>query len=152
MVNRGGRAAAPRGVEVVAADATDPAASAAACRGASVVYHCATASYGRWAEALPPLMNGIIEGAAAAGAKLVYGDNLYADGPVDGPIREDLPYRPVGPNTQARADMATVLMNAHAAARSVPPSVGRLISTARTCDSPSPGIRSLDERWPANQP
>ena len=117
MVNRGGRAAAPRGVEVVAADATDPAASAAACRGASVVYHCATASYGRWAEALPPLMNGIIEGAAAAGAKLVYGDNLYAYGRVDGPIREDLSYRPVGPNTQSRAEMATTLMSAHAAGK-----------------------------------
>jgi len=60
-------------------------------------------------------MNGIIEGASAAGARLVYGDNLYAYGPVDGPIREELPYRPIGPTTRARAEVATTLMNAHAA-------------------------------------
>jgi nucleoside-diphosphate-sugar epimerase len=117
LVNRSGNAPAPKGAEVVATDATDPAASAQACKGASVVYHCATAAYGRWAQFLPPLMNGIIEGASAAGAKLVYGDNLYAYGLVDGPIREDLPYRPVGPNTEARAEMATVAMNAHAAGK-----------------------------------
>ena len=113
LVNRSGKAPGPKGAEVVAADATDPAAAGRACQGATVVYHCATAAYGRWAQFLPPLMNGIIEGAAAAGARLVYGDNLYAYGPVDGPIREDLPYRPVGPNTRARAEVATALMNAH---------------------------------------
>jgi len=117
LVNRSGRADVPKGAEVVAADATDHAASRRACEGAAVVYHCATAAYGRWAEFLPPLMNGIIEGAAAARARLVYGDNLYAYGLVDGPIREDLPYRPVGPNTRARAEVATALMAAHASGK-----------------------------------
>jgi nucleoside-diphosphate-sugar epimerase len=69
-------------------------------------------------------MNGIIEGASAAGAKLVYGDNLYAYGLVDGPITEDLPYRPIGPNTRARADVATTLMSAHAAGK-VRATIGR---------------------------
>lgn len=116
LVNRSGRAAAaPRGVEVVATDATDLAASRTVCEGAAVVFHCATGPYGRWAQFLPPLMNGIIEGAAAAKAKLVYGDNLYAYGPVAGPLREDLPYRPIGSNTRARAEVATTLMEAHAA-------------------------------------
>ena len=114
LVNRSGKAHAPPGAEVVAADATDPAATRRVCEGADVVYHCATAAYGRWAQFLPPLMNGIIEGAAAAGAKLVYGDNLYAYGVVEGPLHEDLPYRPVGPNTRARAEVATMLMEAHA--------------------------------------
>ena len=114
LINRSGNApAAPQGAEVVAADATDLAASRTACEGAAVVYHCATGPYGRWAKFLPSLMNGIIEGAYAAGAKLVYGDNLYAYGLVDGPITEDLPYRPVGPNTRARADVANTLMGAH---------------------------------------
>jgi nucleoside-diphosphate-sugar epimerase len=114
MVNRSGKAQAPGGAEVVGADATNPAAAIQVCEGATIVFHCATAAYGRWAAALPPMMNGIIEGASAAGARLVYGDNLYAYGYVDGPIKEDLPYRPVGPNTKARADVATTLMNAHA--------------------------------------
>ena len=117
LVNRSGKADTPNGVEVVAADVTDHAASRRACEGAAVVYHCATAAYGRWAQFLPPLMNGIIEGTAAAGAKLVYGDNLYAYGLVDGPIREDLPYRPIGPNTRARAEVATTLMAAHASGK-----------------------------------
>jgi nucleoside-diphosphate-sugar epimerase len=117
LVNRSGNTAAPQGVEVVAADATDLAASRKVCEGANVVYHCATGPYGRWAQFLPPLMNGIIEGASAAGGKLVYGDNLYAYGLVDGPITEDLPYRPIGPNTRARADVATALMSAHAAGK-----------------------------------
>lgn len=124
LVNRSGKAPAPQGAEVVAADATDAAASRRACEGAAVVYHCATAAYGRWAQLLPPLMNGIIEGATAAKARVVYGDNLYAYGVVDGPIREDLPYRPVGPNTRARAEVATTLMSAHAAGQ-VSATIGR---------------------------
>jgi nucleoside-diphosphate-sugar epimerase len=124
LVNRSGNAPAPQGVEVVAADATDLAASRKVCEGANVVYHCATGPYGRWAQFLPSLMNGIIEGASAAGAKLVYGDNLYAYGLVDGPITEDLPYRPIGPNTRARADVANALMRAHAAGK-VRATIGR---------------------------
>jgi nucleoside-diphosphate-sugar epimerase len=124
LVNRSGTAPAPQGVEVVAADATDAAAARNVCEGAVVVYHCATGAYGRWAQFLPPLMNGIIEGASASGAKLVYGDNLYAYGLVDGPITEDLPYRPIGPNTRARADVATTLMRAHAAGK-VRATIGR---------------------------
>ena len=115
LVSRSGKADAPQGVEVVAADVTDSAAARKVCEGTAVVFHCASGPYGRWAQTLPPIMDGIIEGAAASGARLVYGDNLYAYGPVDGPIREDLPYRPIGPTTRARAQVATTLMNAHAA-------------------------------------
>ena len=124
LVNRSGSAPAPVGAEVVATDATEVTASRRVCEGASVVYHCATGAYGRWAQFLPPLMNGIIEGASAAGARLVYGDNLYAYGPVDGPITEGLPCRPIGPNTRARADVATTLMSAHAAGK-VRATIGR---------------------------
>ena len=124
LVNRSGKADAPQGVEVVAADVADPAAARKVCEGAAIVFHCASGPYGRWAQTLPPIMNGIIEGTAAAGARLVYGDNLYAYGPVDGPIREDLPYRPVGPTTRARAQVATTLMNAHAAGK-VRATIGR---------------------------
>lgn len=124
LVNRSGKAQGPPGAEVFAADATDPAAARRACAGATVVFHCATHSYGQWDKVLPPIMNGIIQGAAAASARLVYGDNLYAYGLVDGPIREDLPYRPVGPNTKARAEVATMLMDAHASGK-VRATIGR---------------------------
>lgn len=124
MVNRSGKVAAPNGAEVVAADASDSSEARRACEGATSVFHCATGAYGQWAQTLPPIMNGIIEGAASAQARLVYGDNLYAYGPVDGPIREDMPYRPIGPNTRARAEVATTLMNAHAAGK-VRATIGR---------------------------
>jgi nucleoside-diphosphate-sugar epimerase len=124
LVNRSGNAPAPQGTDVVAADATDMAASRKVCEGAAVVYHCATGPYGRWAQFLPLLMRGIVEGASAANAKLVYGDNLYAYGLVDGPITEDLPYRPIGPNTRARADVANALMSANASGK-VRATIGR---------------------------
>lgn len=124
IVNRSGKADAPPGVEVVAADVTDPSSARRASEGAAVIFHCANGPYGQWLTTLPPIMNGIIEAAVATGARLIYGDNLYAYGPVDGPITEALPYRPIGPTTRARAEVATTLMNAHAAGR-VRATIGR---------------------------
>jgi nucleoside-diphosphate-sugar epimerase len=113
VATRSGRAAAPDGVEVVAADARDRAATARACDGAEVVYHCAAAPYGQWPGTLPGIMEGIIAAAVSAGARVVYGDNLYAYGPVAGPLTEDLPYRPPGPHGRVRAEVAEALMAAH---------------------------------------
>jgi nucleoside-diphosphate-sugar epimerase len=111
-------------VDVAAADVTDPSSARHASEGATVVFHCASGPYGQWAKTLPPIMNGIIAAAAAAGARVIYGDNLYAYGPVDAPLTEDLPYHPIGPTTRARAQVATMLMSAHAAGR-VRATIGR---------------------------
>jgi nucleoside-diphosphate-sugar epimerase len=124
LVSRSGRAEAPAGVDVLAADVSDPAAARRACDGASVVFHCAGGLYATWPQTLPPIMAGIIEGAAAAGGRIVYGDNLYAYGPVSGPLTEDLPFCPIGDNTRVRAEVATTLMNAHASGR-VQATIGR---------------------------
>jgi nucleoside-diphosphate-sugar epimerase len=124
LVSRSRRAGEPAGVDIVAADVSDPAAARRACDGAGVVFHCASGLYATWPQTLPPIMAGIIEGAAAAGARIVYGDNLYAYGPVSGPLTEDLPFRPIGANTRVRAEVATTLMNAHASGR-VQATIGR---------------------------
>jgi nucleoside-diphosphate-sugar epimerase len=58
-------------------------------------------------------MAATIEAAAAAEAAIVYGDNLYAYGPVSGPMTESLPYRPQGRNPSTRAALATELVEAH---------------------------------------
>ena len=116
-VNQSGRADLSGALDVVAADIMDLAEAKRACDGASVVYHCANPPYARWPELHPPLMDAIIEGAASAGAELVFGDNLYAYGPVDGPLAEALPYRATGPNGQTRARIAETLMRAHEAGR-----------------------------------
>lgn len=105
----------PREVDVVAADITDPDPVRRAMTGAAVVYHVASAPYQRWPELLPPLMRGVLDGAAATGARIVYADNLYAYGPVDGPLTEGLPSRATGPNGRVRATLADQLMEAHAA-------------------------------------
>ena len=114
---RGGRADVPEGVEVVGADLNVEADTKRACEGAAVVYHCANPPYAKWADLHPPLMDAVIEGAAAAGARLVFGDNLYAYGPVHGPLTEDLPYLASGPNGRTRAQIAETLLRAHESGR-----------------------------------
>jgi nucleoside-diphosphate-sugar epimerase len=116
-VNRAGRADLPEGVEVLGANVADAADATRACDGAAVVYHCVNPPYAKWPELHPPLMEAIIEAAAAARARLVFGDNVYAYGPVDGPLTEDLPYLAKGPNGRTRARIAETLMRAHEAGR-----------------------------------
>lgn len=112
-VNGSGRADVPETVEVMAANVSEAEGTKRACDGAGVIYHCANPPYTKWPELHPPLMAAIIEGAATAGAKLVFGDNLYAYGPVDGPVTEDLPQRARGPNGRVRAEIADELLRAH---------------------------------------
>lgn len=113
MVNRSGAANVPAGVEVVKADATDAVSTRQACEGAAVIYNCTKAPYTEWPEKFPPINDGIIEGAASAGAKLVYGDNLYMYGPKSGRMTEDLPSRATGRKGRTKALMAERVLEAH---------------------------------------
>ncbi len=113
LVNRSGRASAPQGVEVVAADALEPAQAKKAVKGARVVYQCAQPAYTRWPEDFPPLQRAILNAAAEAGAKLVLADNLYMYGEVDGPLHEDLPYTAKTRKGKVRAAMAKEALEAH---------------------------------------
>jgi nucleoside-diphosphate-sugar epimerase len=110
-VSRGGRA--PEGAQGVAADVADPAEAAAAAADAAVVYHCASPPYTKWPQLFPPLTRSILGAAESSGAKLVFADNLYAYGPVDGRLREDLPAIAPGRKGRIRAGMAAELLGAH---------------------------------------
>ena len=55
----------------------------------------------------------ILEAAETSGAKRVFADNLYANGPVDGPLREDLPALAHGRKGRVRVEMAAELLRAH---------------------------------------
>jgi nucleoside-diphosphate-sugar epimerase len=112
-INRSGRADGARGVEAVAADATDPASMREACRGAAVVYHCAMPPFRRWVELFPPMMEAVIAGAASADAKLIFADDTWMYGKVAGPMTEDLSHRPVSGKGVLRAWLAEMLMRAH---------------------------------------
>src|SRR6266508_35526 len=107
------RGAAPEGAEGAAADAADAAAAAAAARGAGVVYHCVNPGYTRWPELLPPISRSILGAAESSGAKLVFADNLIVYGPVEGPLREDLPATASGRKGRTRVEVAAELLAAH---------------------------------------
>lgn len=107
----------PRAAQFVEGDITDAQSARAALAGATVVYHTASAPYHRWPELLPPVMRGVIDAASAAGARVIYADNLYAYGPVDRPLTEELPARALGPNGRVRSALAEQLLTAHRAGR-----------------------------------
>jgi nucleoside-diphosphate-sugar epimerase len=116
-VTRGGTADVPDGVEQLAADVGTADGARRACEGAAVVYHCAQPGYTKWPELFPPLTRAILDGAAAAGAKLVFADNMYVYGPPDGPMTEDMAQRAQGKKGRVRIEMANALLGAHADGR-----------------------------------
>jgi nucleoside-diphosphate-sugar epimerase len=122
-VTRGGNAAAsygtlpPASFEDVAADVTEREQLRRALDGADVVYHCAQPANTRWPQEFPPMTRTITELTAAAGAKLVFTDNLYMYGPVDGPMTEESPPVAQTKKGKVRAAMAAELLAAHRAGR-----------------------------------
>jgi nucleoside-diphosphate-sugar epimerase len=107
LVRRSDRPIHLDGVQVVRADASDPAAAAEAARGAAVVYHCvnpAAYSASAWARELPAVQSGLMQAAARAGARLVVLDNLYALGRTGGrPMSEATPLAPCSKKGEIRA-------------------------------------------------
>ena len=116
-VTRSGEGDWPDGAEPVRADAANPDAAREVCAGAAVVYHCVNVPYPRWTETLPGVMDSVIAAAEAVDAALVYCDNLYGYGPVDGPITEDSPRRAEGAKGRLRNRLTDTLLEAHAAGR-----------------------------------
>ena len=112
-VTRSGRADLPAGVELGAGDASHLDDARRVCSGAAVVYFCANPPYTKWAKAFPSLLAGAIEGASAAGAKLVVADNLYVYAPTSQPLTEDLPWAPVTRKGAVRKAMDEMVLAAH---------------------------------------
>jgi len=114
LVNRSGRASVPAGVEVTPGDATNATFTRQVCAGAAVVYQCSNPPYTEWVERFPPLQTGVLEGAAATGAKLISMENLYMYGSTGGkPLVETLPYAAQTRKGKVRAAMAEALLAAH---------------------------------------
>jgi nucleoside-diphosphate-sugar epimerase len=118
VVTRRGAAGRPGddlGGEKVAADATDAAALVAATTGAAVIYHAANVPYPAWHDTLPRMLEATIAAAKANGARLVYVDNLYMYGPIDGPISERSQQRPSTRKGELRRRLAEQLLAANSA-------------------------------------
>jgi nucleoside-diphosphate-sugar epimerase len=105
------------GVELCKADISKPDEAIKACEGASVIYHCATPDYTKWAALYPPIQQGAIEGAAASKAKLISAESVYGYGLVKGPMKEDLPYAPISRKGKIRVQLSEMLMKAHEAGK-----------------------------------
>ncbi len=71
----------------------EPGRGRSAIAGASVVYHAAQPAYETWVGNFERLNAAVADAAAAAGARLVFCDNLYMYGPGASPMREDTPQR-----------------------------------------------------------
>ncbi len=114
----------PAGVEGVNADVLDPAARAAAARGAAVVYHCVNPVYTAWARDLLPMTRALIDAAEGAGAHLVVLDNLYMYGRAPaGRMTEDTPVAPCSRKGELRARASAELIAARG--RGVAVTIGR---------------------------
>ncbi|KRE58369.1 NAD-dependent epimerase/dehydratase family protein [Paenibacillus sp. Soil750] len=141
MVNRSGRLSEAAAVEVAKGDASRLVDAVALCKDAAVVYHCAHPGYTNWPTQFPGLTGGIMAGAAAAGAKLIYGDNLYMYGQANQPLTENLPDLATGKKGLTRAQMAEELLLAHQS--------GKVrVAIGRASDFYGPGVKqsSLGER------
>lgn len=124
VVNRRGTPRGPENVEALGGDIGDPEFARDIGRRAAAIYLCAKPPYQKMADHFQSIMDGAIEAAACASAKLIYADSLYAYGYVAGPLTEDLPYAATGRKGMTRARLATQLMEAHRAGK-VRATIGR---------------------------
>ena len=84
-----------------------------AVKGSSVIYMTAGLKYDKkiWAEEWPIIMRNIIDAAKETGARLIFFDNVYMYGLVDGVMTEETPYNPSSKKGEVRAQIATQLMD-----------------------------------------
>ncbi|MEO6980178.1 MAG: NAD-dependent epimerase/dehydratase family protein [Mucilaginibacter sp.] len=84
----------------------------AASKGSTVIYLTAGLVYDKkvWAEQWPVVMDNFIRLGKETGARLIFFDNVYMYGLVDGPMKEDTPYKPSSVKGGVRAKIAEKLM------------------------------------------
>lgn len=99
--------------ETVAADLLDAQAACNAVSGSEVVYLVAGLKYDTsvWQEQWPQVMRNVIDACTHHGARLVFFDNVYAYGRVDGVMTEETPFNPISKKGEVRAKIATMLMD-----------------------------------------
>jgi len=121
--NRAGDVDLP-GVTPLAADLLDAAEARRACAGADVVVLAAQPPYPRWLADWPPMLEHVLAGCAASGARLVLTDNLYAHAPATGPLTEASPEHATDAKGVLRRRLAERLRAAHDAGE-VATAIGR---------------------------
>lgn len=113
LASRSGQGPTVPGVVRVAVDAADKAAVAELASGSEVIYNALNPAYHRWVTDWPPMADALLSAAESSGAALVTVSNIYAYGPVSGPMTEDLPLAAPGKKGQVRARMFDQTLAAH---------------------------------------
>jgi len=83
-----------------------------ATKGSTVIYLCAGLVYDAkiWQQQWPIIMQNVINATKAANARLIFFDNVYMYGLVDGPMTEETPYKPISEKGKVRVKIADQLM------------------------------------------
>ena len=104
LVSRNPKAVAGA-AETLAADLSRLDDTVKAVSGCSVAFLVVGLKYDTktWRELWPRIMRNAIEASKRANAKLVFFDNVYMYGKVDGPMTEETPFRPCSKKGEIRA-------------------------------------------------
>jgi nucleoside-diphosphate-sugar epimerase len=97
----------------VSADLKDITQLKNAIHGSTVIYMCAGLQYNKkvWAEEWPIIMQNIIDATRYEEARLIFFDNVYMYGRVNGIMTENTPHNPASKKGEIRAKIAEQLMN-----------------------------------------
>jgi nucleoside-diphosphate-sugar epimerase len=103
----------PGVAEAVAADLSNFDDTLKAVSGSRVAFLVVGLKYDLkvWRELWPRIMRNAIEAAKRSNARLVFFDNVYMYGKVDGVMTEETPFRPCSRKGEIRAEIATMLLN-----------------------------------------
>src|SRR5258708_5236077 len=125
------------GAETLSADLSSLDQAVRAVAGSSVVHLVVGLKYDSeiWRELWPRIMSNTIEACKRANAKLIFFDNVYMYGKVDGRMTEQTPFNPCSRKGEVRARIATTLLDEIKA--------GRLTALiARAADFYGPRVRT----------
>lgn len=102
------------GVEYGQADAEDAASLLKATKNVDVVYATLAVPYAteQWERSWPVIMRNVIDAARTNDFKLVFLDNVYMYGRVEGPMTETSPTHPLSRKGEVRAEIADMLVGA----------------------------------------
>ncbi|MEP7109249.1 MAG: NAD-dependent epimerase/dehydratase family protein [Ferruginibacter sp.] len=101
------------GATTIAADLTDSSQTSEAVKGSAIVFLCPGLKYDIkvWTKAWPAIMQNTINACKKHNARLIFFDNIYCLGKVNGPMREDTLFKPSAKKGLIRSAIATQLLS-----------------------------------------
>ncbi|HCL84538.1 MAG TPA: NAD-dependent dehydratase [Chitinophagaceae bacterium] len=100
------------GAEHIAADVLNREQVFQAVKGSDIVYLLVGLQYDIkiWRASWPVIMRNTIDACKSSGAKLIFFDNVYMYGKVDGPMTESTPFNPCSKKGRVRVEIAEMLL------------------------------------------